>query len=73
MKTVDEIRISPNGEGFHAAVSGANHAHAEQEDRGCLFCLEGWVFLGSVDHDGGEVFEAIRCRKCGGTGRIEDL
>src|SRR5215203_4025806 len=37
-----------------------------------LFCLEGWVFLGSIDHDGWEVFEAIRCRRCGGTGRIED-
>ena len=71
--TVDEIRISPEGEGFHAAARGTNHTHDEQEECGCFFCLEGWVFLGSVDHDGGEVFEAIRCRKCGGTGRIEDL
>jgi hypothetical protein len=52
--------------------SEANHTHAEQAERDCSFCLEGWVFLGSIDHDGGEVFEAIRCRKCGGTGRIED-
>jgi hypothetical protein len=70
--TVDEIRISPSGEGFQAAASGANHTHAEREVRGCSFCLEGWVFMGSIDHDGGEVFEAIRCRRCDGPGRIED-
>jgi hypothetical protein len=70
--TVDEIRISPAGEGFYAAASGANHTHARQEERGCSFCLEGWVFMGFIDHDGGEVFEAIRCRRCGGTGQIED-
>ncbi len=73
VSTVDEIRISPTGGGFYAAASGANHRYAEQEERGCLFCLEGWVFLGSVDHDGGEIFEAIRCRRCSGTGRIQDL
>jgi hypothetical protein len=72
VSTVDEIRISPAGGGFYAAASGANHIHAEQVERGCSFCLEGWVFMGSVDHDGGEVFEAIRCRRCGGTGRIAD-
>jgi hypothetical protein len=27
-------------------------------------------FLGSLDHDGQEVFDAVRCRKCGGKGRI---
>ena len=70
---MDEIRISRAGEGFHAVAGRANHTRAEQEKRGCWFCLEGWVFLGSVDYDGGEVYEAIRCRKCGGTGRIEDL
>jgi hypothetical protein len=69
--TVDEIRISPGGEGFYAA-SGTNHTHVEQAERDCSFCLEGWVFMGSIDHDGGEVFEAIRCRRCGGAGRTED-
>jgi hypothetical protein len=24
------------------------------------------VFLGSLDHDGEEIVEAIRCRRCGG-------
>ena len=42
----------------------------EQERRNCFYCLEGWVFLGSIDHDGEEVYEAIRCRRCGGTGQI---
>jgi hypothetical protein len=70
VSTVDEIRISPAGDGFYAASSEANNIHAEQEVPGCLFCLVGWVFLGSIDHDGWEVFEAIRCRRCGGTGRI---
>ena len=40
------------------------------EERNCFYCLSGWVFLGSLDHDGEEVFDAIRCRKCGGTGRM---
>jgi len=71
VSTVDEIRISPAGDGFYAAASGANHTYAEHAERDCSFCLEGWVFLGSIDHDGWEVFEAIRCRRCGGTGRIE--
>jgi hypothetical protein len=70
--TVDEVRISPDGEGFQAAASGANHTHVEQAERGCSFCLEGWVFIDSIDHDGGEVFEAFRCRRCGGTSRTED-
>jgi len=72
VSTVDEIRISPDGDGFYAAASEANHTHPERAERGCSFCLEGWVFLGSIDHDGGEVFEAIRCRRCGGTSRTED-
>jgi hypothetical protein len=72
MSAVDEIRISPSGEGFYAASSQANHTHAEHAGRDCCFCLEGWVFLGSIDHDGWEVIEAIRCRRCGGPGRIED-
>jgi hypothetical protein len=69
---VDEIRISPADDGFHTAASEAGHTHAERLERDCFFCLEGWVFLGSIDHDGWEVFEAIRCRRCGGTGWIED-
>jgi hypothetical protein len=69
VSAVDEIRISPDDESFYAAASEANQIHAEQAERSCFFCLEGWVFLGSIDHDGWEVFEAIRC---GSTSRIED-
>ena len=45
--------------------------HAEEGGRSCFYCLEGWVFLGSLDHDGEEIVEAIRCRKCGGMGRVK--
>jgi hypothetical protein len=40
-----------------------------REERSCFYCLEGWVFLDSLGHDGEEVFDAVRCRKCGGTGQ----
>jgi hypothetical protein len=43
---------------------------SREERRNCFYCLSGWVFLGSLDHDGEEVIDAIRCRRCGGTGRI---
>jgi hypothetical protein len=48
----------------------ANQAHESNEERNCFYCLEGWVFLGSLDHDGEEVYESMRCRRCGGTGRL---
>ncbi len=41
-----------------------------REERNCFYCLEGWVFLGSIGHDGEEVYESMRCRRCGGTGRL---
>ena len=47
------------------------HDHEEQgreERRPCFFCLEGWVFIGSLDHDGQGTHEAIRCRRCDGSG-----
>ena len=43
----------------------------DNEERDCFYCLEGWVFLGSLDHDGEEMVKAIRCRKCGGRGRLK--
>ena len=54
----------------------AQHSPTDQEHKGreerrsCFYCLEGWVFLGSLDHDGEEMVEAIRCRRCNGTGRL---
>ena len=44
--------------------------HEGSEERNCFYCLEGWVFLGSIGHDGEEIVESIRCRRCNGTGRI---
>ena len=41
-----------------------------EERRSCFYCLSGWVFLGSLNHDGEEVFDAVLCRKCGKTGRM---
>jgi hypothetical protein len=41
------------------------------EEPNCFYCLGGRVFLGTLDHDGEEIVEVIRCRKCGGTGRIK--
>ncbi len=42
----------------------------QEQERDCFYCLSGWVFLGSIDYDGEEIVESIRCRRCGGTGRI---
>jgi hypothetical protein len=55
------------------AGSGTYRDHEEQEQgrevqRPCFFCLEGWVFIGSLDHDGEEVVESHRCRRCNGSG-----
>ena len=58
--------------GSGAQRDGIRHTEAEEQGqeqcRPCFFCLEGWVFLGSLDRDGEEVVEAIRCRQCKGTG-----
>ena len=53
-----------------AQHSPTDQEHKAHEERNCFYCLEGWVFLGSLDHDGEEVYEAIRCRHCKGTARI---
>ena len=45
-----------------------DHPPEAEEARQCFNCLEDWEFLGSLDHDGEEVIEGIRCRRCGGTG-----
>jgi hypothetical protein len=56
----------------HAHPSPTDQEYEDSEERrSCFYCLEGWVFLGSLDHDGEEIVEAIRCRKCGGTGRFK--
>ncbi len=51
-----------------AQHSPTDQEHKEHEERNCFYCLSGWVFLGSIGHDGEEIVEAIRCRRCNGTG-----
>jgi hypothetical protein len=46
------------------------HDQRSYRERDCFYCLGGWVFLGSLDYDGGEVIESVRCRRCGGTGKL---
>jgi hypothetical protein len=64
-ETVDERILAQR-----AQPSPTDQEHEGHEERNCFYCLEGWVFLGSLDHDGEEVVEAIRCRRCNGTGHI---
>ncbi len=64
-ETVDKDILAPSGH----PVGAGDEEHSEQS-ASCLYCLEGWVFLGSLSHDGEEIVEAIRCRRCDATGRI---
>ena len=41
------------------------------EECNCFYCLSGWVFLGSLDHDGEEIIDAIRCKRCEGAGILK--
>ena len=54
----------------HDPRDEAPHEASEELGRSCFYCLEGWVFLGSIGSEGEEVYEALRCRRCGGTGRL---
>jgi hypothetical protein len=65
---VDEHRIPLAGNPFYAA--SRLKQDQDQEGRRCYYCLEGWVFLGSLSHDGGEVIDSLRCRRCDGTGKL---
>ena len=62
---MDKDILAPSGQPF--GVSQEKH---DEKSTSCFYCLEGWVFLGSLGYDGEEVFDAVRCRKCGGTGQI---
>jgi len=65
---VDDTSVRA-GDPFDYAAS-RRQDDARERERECFYCLSGWVFLGSLDHDGQEVFDAVRCRRCGGTGWI---
>ena len=54
----------------HAKHSPTDQEHDGSKERNCFYCLEGWVFLGSLDHDGEEVIDSVRCRRCDGTGEL---
>jgi hypothetical protein len=54
--TVDERILAQR-----AQHSLTGQEHKGTEERNCFCCLSGWVFLGSIGHDGEEVYEAIRC------------
>jgi hypothetical protein len=60
--TVDERILAQRAQ--HSPI---DQEHKGSEERNCFYCLEGWVFLGSLDHDGEEIVESIRCRRCCGT------
>ncbi len=47
--------------------SAAEHEHQDSKNRTCFYCIEGWVFLGSLNHDGEEIVEVNRRRRCGST------
>jgi hypothetical protein len=66
MPTVDERILAQR-----AQHSPTDQEHKGSEERNCFYCLEGWVFLGSLDHDGEEIVEAIRWRRCNGTGVLK--
>jgi hypothetical protein len=53
-----------------AQHSPTDQEHKGREERNCFYCLSEWVFFGSLDHDGREVYESVRCRRCKGTGRM---
>jgi hypothetical protein len=73
---VDEIRISPAGDGFYAAARlreedtiEAQYAGLERLEETPHACYDGWVFLGfeGVDEDGELVevgTERVPCRRC---------
>ena len=63
--TVDERILAQR-----AQHSSTDQEHGGYEERNCFYCLSGWVFLGSIGHGGEEVNEAIRCRRCKGTDRM---
>jgi hypothetical protein len=54
----------------HEPRDEAPHEASGELGRSCFYCLGGWVFLGSIGPDGEELVEGVRCRRCGGTGRL---
>lgn len=53
-----------------SSAPGANGSRTDDQEQRPCFCLEGWVFIGSIGYDGEEIIESVRCRRCGGTGAL---
>jgi hypothetical protein len=72
---VDELRISPAGDGFYAAARGreedtieAQYAGLERLEEKSHGCYEGWVYMGFEGEDDQgehvELVERVPCRRC---------
>jgi hypothetical protein len=48
--TVDKPSVAAGDPFLHAAQRSYRRSDPDQE-RPCFFCLGGWVFLGSIDHE----------------------
>jgi hypothetical protein len=66
--TLDEHRIPLAGDPFYAV--SRPEREQDRQGRHCFDCLEEWVFLDGLDHDGEGDIDGIRCRRCGGAGKI---
>jgi hypothetical protein len=61
---VDEIRISPAGDGFYAAAKH-HPASPEATEETPHACYDGFVYMGLVDEDDeDEQIERVPCRRC---------
>jgi hypothetical protein len=51
----------------HTVRVERDHIDNEEPRRSCFYCLEGWVFLGSIGQNDEEIVEAICCQRCSRT------
>ncbi len=63
--SVHDVLGSPDALSGPSSAQCALHSPTDKEQEGseertsCLYCLSRRVFLGSLDHDGEEVFDAV--------------
>jgi hypothetical protein len=51
--------------------SSARRCGEDKDEVTCFYCLGGgYHFIGSIDEDGEEIVETLRCRRCDGTGEL---
>ena len=64
---MDEVRIPVSGDPFYAASLGYSRIPDEDSGAGPHGCIDGWVYLGFVTEEGGELIEItdrVPCRRC---------